>query len=261
QLLNNIDCLISLKEKQNRTLELTAQALFKHWFVDFEFPNEDGKPYKSSGGQMVDSELGEIPEGWEINRIGDLCSKVTKGTTPTSVGGKFSDIGVNFIKVESLTDEGGFVPSKFAHIDEYSNKLLKRSQLDPGDILISIAGTIGRVALVTEEILPANTNQALAILRVEGKWRAFLKYALTDSTVRNKLLENVVEAVQANLSLGIISNTQMVTPNSKTLLCFDSVAENLLAKINLNNKMITNLSKLRDLLLPKLISGEIRLAA
>ena len=71
KILSDLDSKIELNKKMNRTLEAIAQAIFKHWFIDFEFPNEEGKPYKSSGGEMVDSELGRIPKGWEIGYLGD----------------------------------------------------------------------------------------------------------------------------------------------------------------------------------------------
>ena len=67
-----LDRKISNLRQQNETLESIAQTLFKHWFVDFEFPNEDGKPYKSSGGAMVRSDLGDIPVGWEVGKLGDV---------------------------------------------------------------------------------------------------------------------------------------------------------------------------------------------
>ena len=75
--LSSFDDKIELLREQNKTLEVTAQTLFKHWFVDFEFPNKDGKPYKSSGGKMIDSELGEIPEGWRVGSVNDVMSRQT----------------------------------------------------------------------------------------------------------------------------------------------------------------------------------------
>jgi type I restriction enzyme S subunit len=71
--LSSFDDKIELLRAQNKTLENIAQALFKHWFVDFEFPGKDGKPYKSSGGEMIDSELGEIPEGWKIGGLSEIA--------------------------------------------------------------------------------------------------------------------------------------------------------------------------------------------
>ena len=73
-ILSLLDAKITLLRRQNETLEAIAQALFKHWFVDFEFPNENGQSYKSSGGKMVPSELGEIPEGWKVGLFRRLYS-------------------------------------------------------------------------------------------------------------------------------------------------------------------------------------------
>lgn len=73
-ILGILDDKIELNRKMNKTLEEIAQTLFKHWFIDFEFPNVEGKPYKSSGGEMIDSELGSIPKGWRVGSIGDMCS-------------------------------------------------------------------------------------------------------------------------------------------------------------------------------------------
>jgi len=82
-LFSNLDRKISNLRQQNETLEAIAQTLFKHWFVDFEFPNEDGKPYKSSGGEMVRSELGEIPVGWRFGTLGDEVETIGGGTPST----------------------------------------------------------------------------------------------------------------------------------------------------------------------------------
>lgn len=83
---------------------------------------------------------------WPTAKIGDVCLRVTKGTTPTTGGGAFSKIGIAFIKVESITESGGFIPEKFAFIDAETDKRLARSRLKEDDILFTIAGTIGRVA-------------------------------------------------------------------------------------------------------------------
>ena len=121
-------------------------------------------------------------------RLGDIASKITKGTTPTSVGYDFIECGINFVKVESITENRKFISSKFAHISEECNEKLNRSQLKENDILFSIAGVIGRTAIVHEDILPANTNQALAIIRVpNGRIDySFLAYALESPMVRKQ---------------------------------------------------------------------------
>ena len=102
---------------------------------------------------------------WQSTTLGELSELITKGTTPTSVGFKFENKGVNFVKVETLSRQGSFIKDKLAHIDDACHNNFKRSQLKEGDILFSIAGALGRTAMVVPSILPANTNQALAIIR------------------------------------------------------------------------------------------------
>ena len=144
----------------------------------------------------------------ETLKLGDLCDVITKGTTPTSVGFKFESDGINFIKVESLTSNNGFIPARFAKISTDCNDSLKRSQLQKGDILFSIAGALGRTAVVTEDILPANTNQALAIIRLK-----FLLYLLNSDTVRAQSERNKGGVAQQNLSLTQLKNYDVYLPS------------------------------------------------
>ena len=101
-------------------------------------------------------------------KLGDLTSStITKGTTPTTNGGSFVDRGVNFVKVQAVDVDGHIVADQLAHIDEETHNKLARSKLRENDILFSIAGAIGRTAIVSADVLPANTNQALAIVRAD----------------------------------------------------------------------------------------------
>lgn len=258
EILSSLDDKIELNNKINQELESLAQTLFKQWFIDFEFPNENGEPYKSSGGALVESELGEIPKGWEIATIDDITEIVTKGTTPTTIGGRFTDSGINFIKVESLTEQGAFIKSKFGFIDEETNQLLRRSIIQEGDVLFSIAGTIGRVAVVTKDILPANTNQAIAIIRPNQVDSNFLKLLMKSSLIQNDTKSNVVQAVQANLSLGVIKATKFIKPSIPILTLFKTSLIEVFENVNLLTEETQELTNLRDTLLPKLITGELQ---
>ena len=152
----------------------------------------------------------------ETLKLGDLCDVITKGTTPTSVGFKFESDGINFIKVESLTSNNGFIPGKFAKISTDCNESLKRSQLQKGDILFSIAGALGRTAVVTEDILPANTNQALAIIRLKSNIEIdtrFLLYLLNSDTTREQSERNKGGVAQQNLSLTQLKNYDVYLPS------------------------------------------------
>ena len=126
--------------------------------------------------------------------------------------------------------------------------------------LFSIAGTIGRVAIVTKDILPANTNQALAILRPrEINYSNFIYCILKSSLFQDMIDSKVVHAVQPNLSLGEISNSSLRLPKKLVLNQFVDLIEPFFIKIRFNIQQLETLQSLRDTLLPKLISGEVRL--
>ena len=136
-------------------------------------------------------------------RLGDIATVITKGTTPTSIGFNFQSDGINFVKIESVDENGSFICEKFDHISDECHEKLKRSQLQENDILFSIAGAIGRTAIVTKDILPANTNQALAIIRIpQGVINySFLLYILQSSIVLDQAEKKKQGVAQLNLSL------------------------------------------------------------
>ena len=156
-----------------------------------------------------------MKEDWTYKKLEEVCSLITKGTTPTSLGFDFTEQGVAFVKIESLTEDGGILPSMVAHISDDCNNALKRSQLEELDILYSIAGALGRVAIVPKSILPANTNQALAIIRLRNKeigFIRFLKYFLTSRPMLSAIMNLKVGVAQQNLSLTQIRDLTIPIP-------------------------------------------------
>jgi len=156
-----------------------------------------------------------MKQGWETKKLSELCNLITKGTTPTSIGYKFTDEGINFIKVESLTESGEIIPNKVAYIDEDCHKAMKRSQLKTNDILFSIAGALGRIGIVRDEIVPANTNQALAIIRLKSDSGVLVNYLA--KYFNSNLITDEIEklrggAAQQNLSLTQLNELQIPLP-------------------------------------------------
>ena len=153
---------------------------------------------------------------WEVKALGDLSEVVTKGTTPTSVGYKFTEQGIAFVKVESITPEGNFLGGKLARINKDCHNSLKRSQLKAGDILFSIAGaSLGRTAIVSNEILPANTNQALAIIRLKPSDNVSLRFiekALSTGFVLDQVEKLKGGVAQQNLSLSQVRSFRIPLP-------------------------------------------------
>lgn len=173
-------------------------------------------------------------------KLGDIASKITKGTTPTTLGKPFTTSGVNFIKAESITDDGRFIPGKFEHIDEETNTLLKRSVIQENDVLYSIAGVIGRPALVNKNVLPANTNQALAIIRLDPKVAdASYVYYVLSSKAQKRFANNLVaQSAQPNINLEQVSNIEIPLPSLGEQKYIAEVLSSFDEKIKNNNRII-----------------------
>ena len=151
---------------------------------------------------------------WEEKKLGDITDRITKGTTPTTIGFNYHENGINFVKIESITDSGAFIKDKFAHISEQCNEALKRSQLKVNDILFSIAGALGRIALVDDNILPANTNQAIAIISLRsGIDIKYVKEVLRSNLIQDQISGLKVGMAQSNLSLAQVSNFNIPLPS------------------------------------------------
>ena len=225
----------------NNNLEQQVKALFKSWFIDFE-------PFG-----------GEQPLEMQFIPLQDLCKVVTKGTTPTTLGKPFTTSGINFIKAESILDNHSIDTAKFAYIDEETNTMLKRSIIEPNDIVFTIAGTLGRFALIDESVLPANTNQAVAIIRPdENKLSASYLYSFFIGNWHNDYYaKRVQQAVQANLSLTTIKSLPIAILSDKSMKEYDELVRPVFALMKNNEEENRKLSNLRDTLLPKLMSGEL----
>lgn len=239
--LKMLDEKIELNNAINNNLEQQAKAIFKSWFVDFE-------PF----GGVQPSEMQFIP-------LQELCKVVTKGTTPTTLGKSFTSSGINFIKAESILDNHSIDSSKFAFIDEETNALLKRSIIKANDIVFTIAGTLGRFAMVDNSVLPANTNQAVAIIRPdETKVTPAYLYSFFIGNWHNEYYsKRIQQAVQANLSLTTIKSLPIAVLNNTTMSNYEKLVSPLFALMKNNEEENRRLSKLRDALLPRLMSGEL----
>ena len=178
---------------------------------------------------------------WKLFKLGDLSTKITKGTTPTTLGFPFIESGINFIKAESLTFEGTIDKSKFVFISEEANEKLKRSIIEEGDILFSMAGMVlGKSAVVRKEHLPANTNQALAIIRLDKK-RAlpnFVDYFMRQKSFFTYVNSSTGQSAQPNINLEEIGNLTINLPSIETQQKITSILSTLDRKIE--NNLQTN---------------------
>jgi type I restriction enzyme S subunit len=209
------------------------------------------------------TELGVIPGDWEIHSLGNLCQRITKGTTPTSIGRRFTSRGITFLKAESLSETGKPLPEKIAFIDEDTHRVLQRSQLAPGDILLSIAGVLGRVGTVDESLLPANTNQALAIVRLAqptSDSATFIFHVLRGPLVQAQIRNITVQAAQANISLQNVRDFLIpLPPTGKEQRAIATALSDLDALLEGLDRLIAKKRDLKQAAMQQLLTGETRL--
>lgn len=231
KILSDLDDKIELNHYMNKTLEAIAQALFKRWFVDFEFPNEEDKPYKSSGGKMIGSELYEIPEGWRVASATELF-KLEYGWHLPEWDRKEGNIPV--------FGSGG--------LTGYHNNYLVEG---PG-IIIGRAGKVGPDSVYYSHIHFCPIETTFYVLAENNK---IIRYLYLFLKTLNTI--NTGSSVP-NLSRRDIHNARILMPRIELIEEFDTIVEKTFDFIENTKNQIKSLSRIRDSLLPKLMLGKIR---
>ena len=246
---------IALNRKINDNLEAMAKQLYDYWFVQFDFPNKEGKPYKSSGGKMVWNEKlkREIPEGWDIKSLNDIV-KVKDGTHDSP---KQQNEGYFLITSKHLLPTGINFKTAYYISEEDYKAINKRSKVDTNDILFSMIGTIGNKYLVSEETINfAIKNMALIKSSDNAKFMYFLWFYLSSPDYIRYEYNAISGSIQKFLSLDAMRNIPILF-NEKILTLFNKKVSEICKLIsNTNNENIL-LSKQRDELLPLLMNGQV----
>ena len=253
--LSSLDNKIELLREQNKTLEATAQAIYKEWFVNFNFPNGKGKPYKKSGGKMVDSELGKIPERW---RVGQL------------IEGEISEfVKANIDQFDGMKD---YIETANVNLSNFAGSFEKisyngrpsRANMQPVANSIWFARMAeSRKYLLFQERDKENINTKILSTGFAGircvKDYLYFYWCFILSDILNDLKNQYAEgAVQVAISNGGIQRITLVLPPKEIAKKFTETVGFCFEKISNNNSQIQTLSILRDALLPKLMSGKLR---
>lgn len=257
RILKLIDTKIRNNDKINSELESMAKTIYDYWFVQFEFPNEDGKPYKSSGGKMVWNEelKKEIPEGWEINKINDGVKYIidNRGKNPSSYYTKeeYPVIDNYLIKNTPYPD--------ISKVKRYINKNLfdnfLRTYISKNDIIITLVGNgIGNVSLAPSDQVCIIQNTIG--FRCNNRINSYYFYFYLKSN--NPLIRSLDRgSSQPSIKLSDILHLKMLFPNNDVLQKFEKISIGIFDKILFNYKENQELTKLRDFLLPLLMNGQV----
>jgi type I restriction enzyme S subunit len=241
----DLDMKIELNKRENQNLEAIGQAIFKRWFVDFEFPNEEGKPYKSSGGEVVDSTLGEIPSGWKTGGLGDIC-EITMGQSPP--GETYNEISEGVPFFQGIRDFGFRFPSKRVYC------VAPTRFAQEGDVLLSVRAPVGSLNIAD---VRCAIGRGVAALRLKEKQNSFLYYLLL-ATRSAWDQYDAKGTVFGSATKQDVHDFKIIIPPKDLRDQFGELIEPLDQKILLNEKESRNLAAVRDSLLPRLMSGKIR---
>ncbi|MCM3081685.1 restriction endonuclease subunit S [Brevibacillus invocatus] len=267
--LSSLDDKIELNNAINKNLDEMAQALFKRWFVDFEFPNDNGEPYKSSGGEFEESELGLIPNGWKIGNFQDLITDTLGGDwgKETPQGNYTQEVscirGADIPEI--ATGSMGKVPQRFTLLKNAAKKSLSH-----GDIIIEISGgsptqSTGRTAFIIDEVLnkfssPLICTNFCRVIKPISDYAEYLYCHLIYLYNEDIFFqyENGTTGIK-NLDIGsLFSVHKIAIPTQPVLLQFASHYLKMYSMIQHLGRETDQLAQIRDTLLPKLMSGDIR---
>ena len=255
-ILGAIDDKIENNRRINTNLELQAQALYKQWFVDFEFPNEEGKPYKSSGGKMVDSELGLIPEGWSVGKLEDMGTIVGGGTPSKAKQEYYTSHGIAWITPKDLSiTHAKFTAKGEVDITDIGYANCSAKMMPRGSILFSSRAPIGYISIAKNDIC---TNQGFKSVVPNNGCTAFVYYFLLSNTenIESKATGSTFKEASGTL----MKSLELVMPSDDILEKFEKIMSPIFESQEKFEAENETLATLRDTLLPKLMSGEIKIA-
>lgn len=242
--LSNLDKKINYLREQNQTLEELAQTLFKRWFVDFEFPDENEKPYKSSGGKMVESELGDIPEGWRVGRLKEICEVLNGRAYKNS---EFKESGIPIIRIQNVNGGSNYVYSDL--------ELPEDKYVEHGDLIFAWSATFGAFLWRGEKSIYHYHIWKLKCFDESSKLFLY-QYLLR---ITNSVTNQGTGSIFSHITKGLMEEQELIVPPKEILDYYDKTFKSLDTKISNNSKEILSLTQLRDTLLPKLMSGQIKI--
>lgn len=248
-ILSILDDKIEVNNKINQKLEEMVQAIFKQWFIDFDFPNEEGKPYKSSGGEIVESELCMIPKGWKVDCLSNIANYLN-GLAMQKFRPENEKESLKVLKIKELRQ--GRVDE---NSDLCSDKIDTKYIIKDGDIIFSWSGSLlvdiwcgGKCGLNQHLFKVTSDNYS--------KWFYYLwtKYHLNEFI---KIADSKATTM-GHIKRSDLDNAKVLIPSREDMEKANQVFDSIIEKIVKCKSEVKKIEKLRDILLPKLMSGEIR---
>ena len=258
KLLNNK---IELNNKINQELEQMAKIIYDYWFVQFDFPDEKGRPYKSANGKMVYNEVlkREIPDGWEVKPLKYLIKHINTGLNPRD-NFILGNGNIKYITVKNITENNLLDFKNCDTIDEIArNKVHNRSDIQVGDILFASITPLGRCYLIQESPIGWDINESVFYIRpnlIEIS-SEYLLMCLTSKYFTKKASNSSTGSIFTGIRIKTLENMSILIPPQNILKTFTKKLNQLLKRKNICFKENIDLEKVRDFLLPLLMNGQI----
>lgn len=249
-ILGSIDDKIELNNRINANLEEQAQALFRRWFVDFEFPNEEGLPYKSNGGKFVDSELGKIPEGWKIGTLSEIADYLN-GLAMQKFRPQDKELGIPVLKIKELGQKNCDSSS-----DICSESIKPEYIVNDGDVIFSWSGTL-KIDIWCGGICGLNQHLFKVTSKIYPKW--FYYYWTKQHLNKFIRIAKDKAVTMGHIKREDLDKSQLSIPNNKNFRTMNNIIGPLLEKqitLNIENRFLIQLC---DAILPKLMNNEIKI--
>lgn len=263
QIISNINTKIELNKKINRELETMAKELYDYWFVQFDFPNAQGKPYKSSGGKMVWNKTlkREIPEGWEVKKLGDCLEHINTGLNPRD-NFKLGNGNIKYVTVKNIAMDGSIDFSGCDYVNEEARKMIHaRSKISKGDILFASISPLGRCFILHEEPKDWDINESVFSIRPRSIINSEYLYEYFGSEWFIKKSEKVATgSIFSGIRIQVLTSLPILIPDKSIIGDLSTKLSNLLCqkeKFSQENMILTNL---RNQLLPLLMNGQVRVS-
>ena len=255
-ILGALDEKIQINNQINQELEAMAKTLYDYWFVQFDFPDQNGKPYKSSGGKMVyNPELKrEIPEGWGVETLKDFESKIITGKTPSRANSDNFGGEIPFITIGDIRGNT-FIYSTSETLTDLGASVQQNKYLPEGSLCVSCIATVGEIGFTTEW---SHTNQQINSIVFEDETNRYYLYFALKNYFENANASAKTGNTFANMNKEDFSGIRIILPRNEIKNNFHKITEPYFAQIKCLQGQNQELTQLRDWLLPMLMNGQVK---
>ena len=256
KVLTLLDQKIQINNQINQELEAMAKTLYNYWFVQFDFPDQNGNPYKSSGGKMVyHPELKrEIPEGWGVENLKDSESKIITGKTPSRANSDNFGGEIPFITIGDIRGNT-FIYSTSETLTDLGASVQQNKYLPQGSLCVSCIATVGEIGFTTE---PSHTNQQINSIVFEDETNRYYLYFALKNYFENANASAKTGNTFANMNKEDFSGIKIIFPNKEIKNNFHKITEPYFSQIKCLQGQNQELTHLRDWLLPMLMNGQVK---